>query len=110
MVDTPERWHERVRITFFMFSANRSYSSSTSCSRGVRSSAVAGRLVVDSESIVCVLVVTGRRMYLGRLHVREFLKWPEFRGVLLNSLSLRSWYASLIFCWYEAIERVETRV
>jgi len=54
MVDTLEGWHERVRITFFMFSANRSYSSSTSCSRGVRSSAVTGRLVVDSESIVCL--------------------------------------------------------
>ena len=38
------------RPTFFMFSARRSYSSSTSCSRGVRSSfGTVGRADIDSD-------------------------------------------------------------
>ena len=39
-------------ITFFMFSANRSYSSSTSCSRGVRSGFVVLWSVVVSEDSI----------------------------------------------------------
>jgi len=57
--------------TFFMFSARRSYSSRTSCSRGVRSSFVAllGSVLVGSEESIVEVDMN------EELSLREV--WPE---------------------------------